>query len=80
MRRVVWLIALLLVSTGCVDSPVSPVQRSSSWTMTFVEPADPTATCGCPSSCTCTSYSCTDGCCSSSCCPSSHCDEHGHHK
>lgn len=77
--RCLWLIALLLVSTGCVDSPVSPVQRSSSWTMTFVEPADPSETC-CPSSCGCTSSSCTGDCCSSSCCPSSHCDEKEHHK
>jgi hypothetical protein len=79
MRRLLWLIAFLMVCTGCADSPVSPVQRSSSWTMTFVEPADPTETC-CPSSGTGTSHSCADDCCNSSCCPSSHCDKDGNHK
>ena len=79
MRRVLWLSALLLVFTGCVDSPVSPVQRSSSWTMAFEEPADPAEAC-CPSSCACTSSPCTGSCCGASCCPSSQCDEKGHHK
>ena len=79
MRRVFWLVALFIVSTGCADSPVGPVQRSSSWTMTFEEPADPAETC-CPSPCACAPHSCAGDCCNSSCCPSSDCDEDQDHK
>ena len=81
MRPYLWLSAFILaVSTGCSDPLTGPVQGTSTWTMTFVEPAEP-ATC-CPTPCACGSTACAGNCsCSqSSCCPESHCDKNGRHK
>ena len=89
MKRFLWLSAFILaVSTGCSeDSLVGPERRSASWTMTFVEPSDPSTTCQTPcacglTTCTCGSTSCANNCDSDSesCCPASHCDKDGRHK
>ena len=86
MRHFLWLSAFILaVSTGCSDTVVGPVQRSSTWTMTFVEPTEPGTCCPDPCSCgltpcTCGSTSSASDCSSSSCCPASHCDKNDRHK